>query len=1149
MITEQNKDLEQFKFLQEYDKESVLKYIGALHLYKANSSFASRLSRLTIQTLLNCCGDKLVNDSFGAQIVDNYTFEMSEDPQEFLFVDTVHSTRKTYRVFPGIFSNLQDNLTRYFSIAFNNKINEESLKYSLFFLHVSECIAEQIGYNNHEIGEPLEDSMFFPSTNEVKGMEPVYIYDYQNIINIAKLYNISEEEFNDLLYLHNDELLKAFDEDMLGYSPVETNPLYKLSNGQILVIQPSALLSAAHYYAINVLYDRLESFDSIYNDELTLELSHCSNEVERTCLGRGGVDTAMSLLLRIDKDKLLVPVIITDRRIFLQFDKFNNGLEKYLSDKYNAYKIHIVYCYNTTEVGLSFGFRSNVILFDFDDFRKVLKLSNFSLNDLWYYCEDRCALPPHVHGQEIDLLEFYRNNQRTFYMNRYANVLIPVIGNALQLRFESSCSCDEQVLTFKGVSARIQHFPDFPQIIPIYRGTNITTQNELIGKLIDSTIIFYVKPNPEYETICFEIVKSILIWLHVVEVKFQEPIISGEISVIVELDETLKEPTLLYSDVKNLYRFQIPPNKYLDNYKDIEISIISSFLSCMLGNNEYVNPHFTEMLKTIFSECEGHILQGPDYPDVLLEDDGIRDVYEVNDRCCDIVLSEIANLLQHFHSEILLSRDESRKTALNIQKYLGEKIDCILEDIASNLFFEYMLRLHHSMQFWKFNVNSRFYNINLVMNYIGGMYENQLHSAEQYTLTDGIVCFLIERIVSKNIQSPKSNIPSNEQIDMLFAYAKQYNTVCQYIDLWSKISEGTELRILDSGRICFPTDLLDNYMSNFKDQRKENFFLNKELNIKQDLFPEFRIKKTDNAFFEAFTEEYGLTFEEYIAICQRSIDYGIKNGGVINLAIDDFNKIIVSSNEDAYVSNFYQRFVLFYELKEQQKFKDSEFWPHRYNRKFQISTRPWIKYKDRIYFSNKSVSMSSRILLERISSGILVARSKKMTSYLGNIKRQKGKVFNDEVCSYVKSNCLPGVIVKQEVPIKPGKDLCSEKDLGDIDILIIDTSHKIIKAIELKNYMECRYLWKVIEQENQLKEDLGMVQSRSEWCKSNLKKFAFLNKEIDDTYKFETLFLTYNLPPNVFRRNEEYQGIRFITILDVINNPNILCCKSNTTKD
>lgn len=114
-------------------------------------------------------------------------------------------------------------------------------------------------------------------------------------------------------------------------------------------------------------------------------------------------------------------------------------------------------------------------------------------------------------------------------------------------------------------------------------------------------------------------------------------------------------------------------------------------------------------------------------------------------------------------------------------------------------------------------------------------------------------------------------------------------------------------------------------MSNFKDQRKENFFLNKELNIKQDLFPEFRIKKTDNAFFEAFTEEYGLTFEEYIAICQRSIDYGIKNGGVINLAIDEFNKIIVSSNEDAYVSNFYQRFVLFYELKEQQNSKTASF--------------------------------------------------------------------------------------------------------------------------------------------------------------------------------------------------------------------------------
>lgn len=189
--------------------------------------------------------------------------------------------------------------------------------------------------------------------------------------------------------------------------------------------------------------------------------------------------------------------------------------------------------------------------------------------------------------------------------------------------------------------------------------------------------------------------------------------------------------------------------------------------------------------------------------------------------------------------------------------------------------------------------------------------------------------------------------------------------------------------------------------------------------------------------------------------------------------------------------------------------------------------------------------MSSRILLERISSGILVARSKKMKSYLGNVKRQKGKVFNDEVCTYVSSNCLPGVIVKQEVPIKPGKDLCSEIDLGDIDILIVDTVHKRIKAIELKNYMECRYLWKVIEQENQLKEDLNMVQARSEWCKSHIKEFAYLDKEVNDTYMFETLFLTYNLPPDVFRRNEEYQGIRFITILDVINNPDILCCKSD----
>lgn len=1041
-------------------------------------------------------------------------------------------------------SNLQNNLTRYFSIAFNNNISEGLLRYPLFLLHLSDYLANELKYNRHEIGCPNNETIYFPKVNEVSNVQSSCVLEFSKIQDIAEQYNITAEETNMLLYVHDEIKLKIFDENMYGYSPVETKPLYKLSDGRILIIQPSALLSAAHAYALFELRKELgDKFDGLYNDELTLELSHCNIDVENACKGRGAIDSATSLMLRVDKDKYLIPVIVTDLRIVQRFDEFDAGLNSFLSEKYKDYKIHIVYCFNTTDVGVSAAMPiSNIILFDFDDFIKVLKLKDFSLKDLWYYCEDRFELPAHIHGQEIDLLEFYRKNKRTFYTNSWANVLIPVIGTALQLRYDSTANEDEQILTFRGESAKIQHFSDFPLFIPIYRGANITTQNELIGKLLDSTIIFFVKPNQEFDKICFEIAKSLIVWLYVTEVKFNEPIISGEISVIIELDEALKEPELLYSEIMNIYKFQIPANKYLDNYKDIEINILISFLSCLFGNKERVNPAFTEKLKTIFSECEGHILQGPGYPDVLLEDDGIKDLYEVNDRCCDIVLSEIANLLNHTHDEITLSRDESRDTAIKIQDYLGKKIDSILQVSSSILFLEYLLRLHHSLQFWKFTVNQRFYNINLIMNYIGGVYENQLHSAEQYTLTDGLACFLIERIISKNIQSVKNTIPSNEQADMLFAYAKQYNIVCQYIDLWSKLKEGTELQILDSGRICFPTDMLNNYMSNFTEQRKEVFFQNKALNKKFELFPEFRIKRTDTAFFEAFLEEFGITFSDYTEICQRCIDYGIHHGGVINLSIQNFNKYIIQKTDDIYINHFYQRFVLSYELKEQQKLKDSEFWPHRYNRQFQISTRPWIKYKGRIYFSNKSVSMSNRILLERLSTGIHVARSKKMKSYLGAINRQKGKIFNDEVYSYVTSNCQSGIIVKQEVPIKPGKDLSSDKDLGDIDLLIIDTYHKKIKGIELKNYIECRYLWKVIEQENQLKEDIGMVQIRNEWCKKHIQKFASLVPEIDDTFEYETIFLTYNLPPEVFRRNGEYEGVKFVTILDVINNPDILCC-------
>ena len=72
---------------------------------------------MIIQALINCDGNEKINDSFGNLIKENYRQEFTEDPQEYLYVDCVHSTKRTYRVFPGLFTNLHNNLTRLFELS------------------------------------------------------------------------------------------------------------------------------------------------------------------------------------------------------------------------------------------------------------------------------------------------------------------------------------------------------------------------------------------------------------------------------------------------------------------------------------------------------------------------------------------------------------------------------------------------------------------------------------------------------------------------------------------------------------------------------------------------------------------------------------------------------------------------------------------------------------------------------------------------------------------------------------------------------------------------------------------------------------------------------------------------------------------------
>ncbi|NDV67233.1 hypothetical protein [Bacteroides sp. 224] len=274
----------------------------------------------------------------------------------------------------------------------------------------------------------------------------------------------------------------------------------------------------------------------------------------------------------------------------------------------------------------------------------------------------------------------------------------------------------------------------------------------------------------------------------------------------------------------------------------------------------------------------------------------------------------------------------------------------------------------------------------------------------------------------------------------------------------------------------------------------------------------------------------------------KSFEYAnIKNQPVISIKEEDFKSHIISGilNNDEYVF-FKSNFILHSDLKSQigknKRFKDSEQLIHRYNRRLQLSSRPWVNYDNMISFSSKSLYKSFQIFINRLESGKLNASSKDMISFLSQINALKGKQFNNHLYLLFKKFENTEMSIRKEEPIKPNKILANDSDLGDIDILLINTVKKKIVCIEAKNYYEGRSVYEIISQAKTTEDNLSKVYKRDEWCLNNILKFSHIHNAVDESYSLTTVFLTYNQPAYIyFERNNS--KIKFISALDIITSP------------
>lgn len=93
-----------------------------------------------------------------------------------MFVDLVHTPKGSYRVYPGIFTFLQYNLTRLFELAEFEKVETITLSPVYALLELSDILAQKAGMSRYEIGDKEHVEFYCSNYQEAATYERAVIF-------------------------------------------------------------------------------------------------------------------------------------------------------------------------------------------------------------------------------------------------------------------------------------------------------------------------------------------------------------------------------------------------------------------------------------------------------------------------------------------------------------------------------------------------------------------------------------------------------------------------------------------------------------------------------------------------------------------------------------------------------------------------------------------------------------------------------------------------------------------------------------------------------------------------------------------------------------------------------------------------------------
>jgi len=212
-------------------------------------------------------------------------------------------------------------------------------------------------------------------------------------------------------------------------------------------------------------------------------------------------------------------------------------------------------------------------------------------------------------------------------------------------------------------------------------------------------------------------------------------------------------------------------------------------------------------------------------------------------------------------------------------------------------------------------------------------------------------------------------------------------------------------------------------------------------------------------------------------------------------------------------------------------FLKDDIYPWKYKRALSYLQKPILNIKtpggkSTLLWSFRHIISSFENLRNLVLAGTISCKQGgEMNKLFGRISKIKGKLYQEKVAEWLTAE---GVlqIFPHEVTIGPNGVLLAPQDLGDIDILAIETGEKIFYSIECKNTVAARAIHEMkTELDNYLGRDgqPGLIEKhfkRDEWLKGNKEKIKISGVDYSD-YSIKSIVLTSDdIPTNYLAKQK-----------------------------